>query len=148
MFPFLEPALSAIGITAGATNEIKLDKLDAWIRAAGQDPMEMTPIFGQFLNIDTTVRYPPIDLPRQLQKAKLFEAFSQRLLWISESQGLVFVVEDTHWIDPSTLELLGMHVEQARDHPNVMIIVTYRPRSKIRSRRGSTDSEQPKRSRR
>ena len=127
MFPFLEPALSAIGITPGVTNETKLDKLETWIRAAGQDPVELAPIFGPFLNIDTTVRYPPNDLPPQLQKAKLFEAFSQRLLRISESQGLVFVIEDSHWIDPSTLELLGMHIEQARDHPNVMIIVTYRP---------------------
>jgi class 3 adenylate cyclase/predicted ATPase/energy-coupling factor transporter ATP-binding protein EcfA2 len=127
MFPFLEPALSAIGITTGAANETKLDKLDAWIRAADQDPNELAPIFGSFLNIDTTVRYPPIDLPPQLQKTKLFDAFSQRLLRVSKNQGLVFVVEDAHWIDPSTVELLSMHIEQAQEQPNVMIIVTYRP---------------------
>lgn len=127
MFPFLEPALSAIGITAGASNEIKLDKLDAWIRAAGQDPIELAPIFGSFLNIDTSERYPAIELSPQKQKEKLFDAFSRRFLHISESQGLVFVVEDAHWIDPSTLELLGMHIEQALEQPNVMIIVTYRP---------------------
>ena len=35
MFPFLEPALSAIGIKPGSTNETKLDKLETWIRAHG-----------------------------------------------------------------------------------------------------------------
>jgi len=127
LFPFLEPALSAIGITAEASNETKLDRLDSWIRAGGQDPVALAPVFGPFLNIDTTVRYPPLDLPPHLHKARLFDAFSNRLLQIAENQGLVFVVEDAHWIDPSTLELLGMHIEQAQGRGNVMIIVSYRP---------------------
>jgi tetratricopeptide (TPR) repeat protein len=127
LFPFLEPSLSAIGITSDATDANKLDKLEAWIKRADQDPVSMAPIFGAFLNIDTSGRYPSVELPPQLQKEKLYEAYSERLRQMSDSRGLVFVVEDAHWIDPSTLELLGMHVAQARGLLNAMIVVTYRP---------------------
>lgn len=127
LYPFLEPVLSATGITTEMSNEVKLDRLEAWIAAGGQDPVTLAPVFGPFLNIDTLTRYAPLDAPPHIQKERLYEAFSRRLRRMAETQGLVFVIEDAHWVDPSTLELLSMQIDEAEGLANVMIVVTYRP---------------------
>ncbi|MEK9662238.1 MAG: AAA family ATPase, partial [Alphaproteobacteria bacterium] len=127
LFPFLELALSGIGLPADVGDDVRLDRLDDWLRMADQEPAEMAPVFGPYLNIDTSRRYPAIDLPPKVHKQRLYDAMCQRLLSIAEKGGLVLVVEDAHWIDPSSLELLGMYMDRALERPNIMIVVTYRP---------------------
>jgi tetratricopeptide (TPR) repeat protein len=127
LFPFLEPTLSAIGISPDQSKEEQLDKLEHWIRAAGQDPEEIASIYGVYLNIDTSSRYPLVEHTPQRQKTLLFEAFAERLVQLSAAHGFVFIVEDAHWIDPTSLEFLNMHIEQAQKQPKAMVIVTYRP---------------------
>ncbi len=48
------------------------------------------------------------------------------LLAQGEKQPLVLVVEDLHWIDPSTLEWLGLVIEQCPT-ANVLLLMTHRP---------------------
>jgi DNA-binding winged helix-turn-helix (wHTH) protein/tetratricopeptide (TPR) repeat protein len=45
---------------------------------------------------------------------------------ISESTSLILVLEDLHWSDPSTAELLAM-LGQSREPARLMILATYRP---------------------
>jgi class 3 adenylate cyclase/predicted ATPase len=52
-----------------------------------------------------------IDLPPQRQKQSTLETILALLLALSRQQPLVLVVEDLHWADPSTLELLGLLVD-------------------------------------
>lgn len=41
-------------------------------------------------------------------------------------QPVLFIIEDLHWVDPSTLEFSGMHVERERND-SVLTLVTFRP---------------------
>jgi class 3 adenylate cyclase/tetratricopeptide (TPR) repeat protein len=127
LLPFYEPILAQMGIAPDDTDEAKLDKLEAWIRLMGQEPDEVAPLFGALVNFDTSSRYPPLNVSPQKQRAMLLEAFAQRFVRASEKHGLILVVEDAHWIDPTSLEHLNLHIAQAQDQPNAMVIVTYRP---------------------
>ena len=71
-------------------------------------------------------RYPPLTLTPQRQKQKTLEALLTWLLVLTEQQPVLFVVEDLHWIDPSTLEFLTLLVEQGPT-ARLLTLLTCRP---------------------
>src|SRR5262249_7231555 len=62
----------------------------------------------------------------QQQKQKLLHAFLTILLHIAAQQPLLFVLEDLHWVDPSTLELLSLLVDQGPP-ARILVLLTFRP---------------------
>ena len=49
-------------------------------------------------------RYPPLNLSPQRQRQKTLETIVAILLELAEHQPVLFIVEDLHWTDPSTLD--------------------------------------------
>jgi class 3 adenylate cyclase/tetratricopeptide (TPR) repeat protein len=62
----------------------------------------------------------------QEEKAHTLEVLIDLLQRLSEQQPLLLIVEDAHWIDPSTEELIGQVAERVRDS-RVLMLVTSRP---------------------
>ena len=84
-------------------------------------PLEATvPLLAQLLALPLPPgRYrPPVYAPQQ-QRQHTLDALLALLLAMAGRQPLLFIVEDLHWIDPSTLELLGLVVDQAPQRPSV-----------------------------
>ncbi len=67
-----------------------------------------------------------LQLSPELQRRKTIELMAQWTLAISALQPLVLLVEDLHWCDPSSLELLGHLVAQSPT-ARVLLLVTARP---------------------
>ena len=49
---------------------------------------------------------------------------------VAATQPLVLIVEDLHWCDPSTVEFLGILIEQI-EASRVMVVVAFRPEAKL-----------------
>jgi len=75
---------------------------------------------------------PDADAPAAENK-KTLEALLTWLLALTEQQPVLFVVEDLHWIDPSTLEFLTLLVEQG---PTARLLTLLTCRARVFSRRG------------
>ncbi len=77
-------------------------------------PLEETvPLFGSFLSLPLSQdRYAPLALSPQRQRQKTLETIIAILLELAEQQPVLFIVEDLHWTDPTTLELLHLLIEQ------------------------------------
>jgi len=71
-------------------------------------------------------RYPPLTLTPQQQKHKTLEVILGMLAELAERQPVLFIVEDLHWIDPSTLELLSLLLDQGPT-ARLLALLTYRP---------------------
>jgi class 3 adenylate cyclase/predicted ATPase len=71
-------------------------------------------------------RYPPSLLSPEQQRRRTLDALVAWLLAEAEWEPVLAVWEDLHWADPSTLELLGLVVDQA---PTVrmLTLATHRP---------------------
>jgi len=52
-------------------------------------------------------------LPSQIRKRNIITALFHMLQKMAEGKLLVIIVDDVQWLDPSTLELVGMMVDQA-----------------------------------
>jgi predicted ATPase len=78
------------------------------------------------LSIPTGGRYPALDLTPPQQKDLTIGALIRQLLGLARTQPVLFVVEDVHWIDPTTLDLINRSIEAVDTGP-VHFVITFRP---------------------
>jgi tetratricopeptide (TPR) repeat protein len=78
------------------------------------------------LAIPTSGRYPPLsDDPRQ-KRERILAVLVQQLERLARQQPVLFLFEDAHWTDSTSLELLDRIAERIRQLP-ILMVVTYRP---------------------
>ena len=78
------------------------------------------------LSLPNDGRYPSLDLAPEERRQKTQEAFTAQLAGLSGQRPALMIVEDAHWIDPTSLEVFGRTVDQIRTLP-ALLIVTFRP---------------------
>jgi predicted ATPase/class 3 adenylate cyclase len=109
--------------------EQRLDKMDGLLAQYGFDLPAVGPLLARLLAVPFEGRYPPLDLPADRQRQLTIDALITILLVRADYQPLLVVVEDLHWIDPSTLDLLTQlieHVPQTRQ----LVVFSFRPEFK------------------
>src|SRR5262245_14518180 len=92
--------------------EAKLDTLERALRTSRLPLEEVVPLFAALLSVPLPERYPPLNLTPQQQRQKTQEALVAWLLAEAEWQPVLAVWEDLHWADPSTLEVVGLVLDQ------------------------------------
>src|SRR5262249_34087013 len=73
---------------------------------------EAVPLLAALLSLPTDGRYPPLNLTPQKRKERTLKALLAQMEGLAARQSLLMVVEDVHWIDPTSLELLDLTVER------------------------------------
>ena len=108
------------------TPEAKLDTLERVLRTYRLPLEDVVPLFAALLSVPLPERYPALNLTPQRQRQKTQEALVAWLLEEAERQPVLAVWEDLHWADPSTLELLGLVLDQAPT-ARMLTLLTCRP---------------------
>jgi len=126
LHPVIEQLQRAAGFIRGDPPEQKLAKLDALLALSTKNVAEVVPLLASLLSIPVGNRYPPLNLDPQRQKEKTLEALADQLPGLAASQQVLLVWEDTHWSDPTSLELLDLVVDRVRSI-SVLAIITCRP---------------------
>jgi predicted ATPase len=125
----LYPIISQMERTAGFTHDdntqAKLDKLDALL-ARGFTQRQDAALLADMLSLPNDGRYPTLELVPQQRRQKTLQALTAQMHALSQSHPVLMIFEDVHWIDPTSLEVVGQTVERLKALP-VLLIVTYRP---------------------
>ncbi len=87
---------------------------------------EAVPLFAALLSLPLTADYAPLTVSPEQQKQQTLQALLTILLRIAAQQPVLFVMEDLHWVDPSTLELLSLLVDQGPT-ARILALLTFRP---------------------
>jgi hypothetical protein len=130
LYPVIAHLKRALGLRQGDTPEGKLRKLEQAIRPSPLPLAEVVPLLAALLAVPLPASYPPLTLTPQRQKQKTLEALLTRLLVLTEQQPVLVVVEDLHWIDPSTLEFLTLLVDQGPT-ARLLTLLTCRPEFQV-----------------
>jgi class 3 adenylate cyclase/tetratricopeptide (TPR) repeat protein len=109
--------------TAPAT---RLDALEQVLQTYGLPLPEVVPLLAALLSVPLLDHYPPLTLPPQRQRRQTLETLVSWFLAAAERQPVLAVWEDLHWADPSTLELLGLILDQAPT-ARMLTLLTCRP---------------------
>jgi len=81
---------------------------------------------GWVLRLAGAAAQQPTGLDPSVEKTNTLYAVVEALQALSARQPVLLLLEDAHWIDPSTEELLALAVQQLRAH-RVLLVVTSRP---------------------
>jgi class 3 adenylate cyclase/tetratricopeptide (TPR) repeat protein len=122
LYPVIQQLVFTAGIKPDDDNDDKLDRLEKVLVGAESD----RPLLAALLGLQTEGRYGTLSLTPQQQRARTSRALVKQLIELSRGKAVLLVLEDAHWIDATTLELLDLcldYVASAR----VMMLVTTRP---------------------
>jgi TOMM system kinase/cyclase fusion protein len=104
----------------------KLSKLAGFVVQYGLPLAEVVPLFAVLLSLPLTADYVPLTVSPEQQKQQTLHALLSILLRIAAQQPVLFVMEDLHWIDPTTLEFLSLLVDQGPT-ARILALWTCRP---------------------
>jgi class 3 adenylate cyclase len=104
----------------------KLHKLEGFVVQYGLPLAEAVPLFAALLSLPLTTDYAPLALAPEQQKQKTLHALLTIMLRIAAQQPVLFVMEDLHWVDPTTLELLTLLVDQGPT-ARILALMTFGP---------------------
>jgi predicted ATPase/class 3 adenylate cyclase len=106
--------------------EQKLRKLEGFLVQYGLPLAEAVPLFAALLSLPLPADYAPLTMSPERQKQQTLQALLTILLRIAAQQPVLFVMEDLHWVDPSTLEFLSLLVDQGPT-ARLLTLLTFRP---------------------
>jgi class 3 adenylate cyclase/tetratricopeptide (TPR) repeat protein len=124
--PLIELVEQGLRLEPGDEAESKLSRLEAGLSAAGLSPDEVVPLIAPLLSLPLPDRFSSPNLSPERKRQKTIEALVAWIIGLAESQPLVMLVEDLHWSDASTIELLGWLLEQAPT-TQLLVLASFRP---------------------
>jgi uncharacterized membrane protein len=117
-FPFLPFAEIIEGNLAEAAS------LDDFRRRIGEDAAELAQIAPSLRRVFRDIPQ-PLELPPAQKRRHLFQSVSHTMWRAAQTRSQLYIVEDLHWADESTLALL-IHLANRVAQLPVVIIGTYR----------------------
>ncbi|HXH39992.1 MAG TPA: AAA family ATPase, partial [Thermoanaerobaculia bacterium] len=126
LYPIVGVVQFWLGIDPNEPDESKLDKLESHLARYGGNLEESVPLVASLLSIPFERRYKLPALNPREQKELTLEVLAQIVIDQALEKPVAFVVEDLHWVDPSTVEFLNILVEQAATFP-ILILFSFRP---------------------
>lgn len=107
------------------SNKKKIVKLTEFLRESGADLDVDLPLFIEYLSLSSDA-FPPLNISPFAKRQKFMKGISKALLFHALDHPVLFVIEDLHWIDASTLEWLKM-VKERISNKSIFILCTTRP---------------------
>jgi len=104
----------------------KLRKLEGFLVQYGLPLADTVPLFTALLSLPLPANYAPLHVPPAQQKQQTLQTLLTIFLRIAVQQPVLFVMEDLHWVDPTTLELLSLLVDQGPT-ARILAFFTFRP---------------------
>jgi class 3 adenylate cyclase/predicted ATPase len=127
LFPLVDLFQRILRFEAHETPEEKFGKLEHALSQYRVPLEESVQLFAPLLSVPIPENpYPPLTLSPQRQRQKTLETIVAILLELAERQPVLLIIEDLHWTDPSTLELLNLVLDQTPT-ASVLVLLTCRP---------------------
>jgi predicted ATPase len=105
LHPFIEQFEMSAGFARADEPEEQLEKMEAALMESGAEVAGFASLYAALLSLPTD-RYPPLQLSPRKQKEKTLEALISRVVALCSKSPVLMVLEDAHWIDPTSHELL------------------------------------------
>ena len=114
LYPIISQMERAAGFAHDDTAEAKLDKLDTLL-AQSFTPRQDAALIAEMLSLANDGRYLTLELVPQQRRQKTLEALTAQLETLSRTNPVLMIFEDAHWIDPTSLEVLGRTVDRLKN---------------------------------
>jgi tetratricopeptide (TPR) repeat protein len=125
LFPVINHLERVAGFERSEPVDQKLAKLEALLLRSGASS-EAVALIAEMMSVPTNGRHLLPELTPQRRKEKLLTGLIAQLESLTVQRPLLMIIEDIHWIDPTSLELVSLLVEKA-SQLRLLLLITTRP---------------------
>lgn len=126
LHPMIEFLRHWLGFSQEDSSGERLSKIQRALEDYSFQTTEAVTLLAGMLSVPLDDRYPPLNFSPQLQRQKSLELALGLMMETAAKRPVLAVFEDLHWADPTTLEFLGLLVDQAPT-ARVLAMFTFRP---------------------
>jgi class 3 adenylate cyclase len=126
LYPAIDFYERALGLSREASPQARFDRLLRRLEAYGLARPDTVPLWASLLSLPVTEQFPALALSPTRQREETFRAMLEWLHTRAARKPILFVVEDLHWVDASTLEFLGQYLAEGL-HDSILTVLTFRP---------------------
>jgi class 3 adenylate cyclase/tetratricopeptide (TPR) repeat protein len=101
-------------------------KLETLLRQGGTDPTEGLAVLGPLLSLPANDRHAAPELTAEQRQARVFNVLLEQFIGLAAQRPLLFILEDAHWIDPATRDLMTRTLPRIAE-ARVLMVITHRP---------------------
>jgi predicted ATPase len=127
LFPLVDLFQRLLRFQAEDTPDAKFGKLEQMLSQYRLPLEESVQLFAPLLSLplpeDT---YTPLQLSPQRQRQKVLETLVAILQELAKHHPVLFILEDLHWTDPTTLEFMNLLIDQTPT-ASILVLLTCRP---------------------
>ncbi|MEO1084754.1 MAG: AAA family ATPase, partial [Acidobacteriota bacterium] len=113
-----------LDLPADASPALQVAVLEDWVRRLDLPPEDMVPYLAALLGVSSADPAAQ-NLDPRLRKRRIQETLATLWLEAAERRPLVLVVEDVQWLDPSSVDLISLVLEQVPTVP-MLLVLTHR----------------------
>jgi len=126
----LHPVIRHLRYAAGFLDEDgpeeRLDKLEALIRQGVDDVRESAALLAPLLSLPDDRYGVLLDLTPEQRNERLMRALVDQLLGLAVRNTVLYVLEDAHWMDAATRDLIERLLARMAD-ARILALITHRP---------------------
>lgn len=127
LMPFIEWLKRSAGIQVLTDAPAALAGIETFLTRRGYDRLDdSVPLIAALLSVPFESRYAAPLLSAQLQRERTIDLIVELIRGPAASRPVLMVLEDLHWADPTTLELLTRLTGASASFPG-LIVMTARP---------------------
>jgi class 3 adenylate cyclase/tetratricopeptide (TPR) repeat protein len=126
LYPVIQRLSRSVGLAADDDAATRAEKLDRLLERYGETLAEVRPVYDELLSLDLGHASKLADLSALERKELTLRTLANRVLLAAKRAPVLLAVEDAHWIDPSTNELLRDIVLRIHGAP-IYVLLTHRP---------------------
>jgi class 3 adenylate cyclase/tetratricopeptide (TPR) repeat protein len=131
-FPVIQRLQRLAEFTNEDSDTIRLSKLERMLARVMKQPEPTLPFTAQMLSVSMPSGDATQGLTTQQIKAQTLRFLAELLSGLGRKVPVFCVLEDAHWIDPSTQELLDLVLAQL-SNTRILLVVTHRPDYQLQS---------------
>ena len=124
LFPIINHLEHEAGFGREDTPDVKLDRLEALMAETSASIGDVA-LLADLLLLPTD-RYPAVEENPRRRKEETFAVLQRQISVVAQQNPVLMIVEDLHWIDPTTQQVLDLFIRQIERLP-VLLIATFRP---------------------
>jgi class 3 adenylate cyclase/tetratricopeptide (TPR) repeat protein len=126
LYPVIEHITRAAGIGDGDDGPTQLTKLTTLLTAAEMPVQSTLPLFAGLLSLAPEAGSSPPDLTPAQRRSATIAALGEWMRRIAGQKPLLLILEDAHWADATTLEVMTLLIGAIGGVP-LMAVITGRP---------------------
>jgi tetratricopeptide (TPR) repeat protein len=113
------------GFGASDDDGAKFVKLKGLLESAEANASAIS-LISELLGISVSGEYAPLQMPPAQKRQQIFSVLVQLLANLAQKAPVLAIVEDVHWVDPTTAEYIALVVRSIGE-ASVLLVVTGRP---------------------